>query len=261
MGALVFFGPTLREAILATDGDDASHWEDSTDRRFVSNADRVLLPHNFSYHLKKSDAVTDITFVLEDAATTEIKTVAISGTEILEQVFLNFTVVDENAESPEPIAPGFYTLKVTANSGPEWTYPIRLNDTLYNKGYLGVIDIRLDELDSPFSLLDAQGFLKTRILPGGQKESHPIFEIRFKNRRTYWRYNRDDPFVAGDTNSHVDLEDPTLVSKKPKGLTEVLLPFVNGTEVLMPNPKPSIKIEGDRVFSEVFITPSNPIAN
>ena len=55
MGDLVEFGGTVKEALQKTDGATASHWENTEDKRFVTEADRVLLPHKFRYPLKKRD--------------------------------------------------------------------------------------------------------------------------------------------------------------------------------------------------------------
>lgn len=264
MGAIVDFAGTIREALQQTDGNDPTHWEDVIDRRFVSDADSKLLPNNFTYKSKKEDAVTQIAFVLEDEGGNEIKAINKSGTTILDNVPLNFTTVDENDETSETIPSGFYTLKITPGGSPEIAYPVYLNTAVYDRGSLGIVDIRTDGTNTPFSLLDVQGFLKTRMDAGGAKVPHPVFEIRFKNRRTYWRYNREEEFSAPEiaaTAAHLQFQDPKLVSIKPKALTEALVPFINGTDLFLPPPRPAIKVEGDKIFSEVFINPSNRLLN
>lgn len=268
MGALIDFGGTLREAIQKTDGSDPTHWEDLEDRGYVSDADRILLPNRFTYSLKKEDAVADVDFVLEDVVGTVIKTIAKSGTEVLENVFLNFTKVDDEDEASNKISAGHYTLKVTANAGPEIAYAVHLNETLYDKNQLGIIDIRFDEPDSPYSLLDANGFLKTRVTAADVVVPHPIYEIRFKNRRTYWRYTSETAFTAGevtDTNAHLAPEsvaNERLVSIAPKALTEALVPFINGTALVLPHPEISaLRVEKEKIFSEIFINTSNRLLN
>ncbi len=264
MGALIDFGGTLREAIQQTDGSDPTHWEDVEDRGYVSDADRILLPNNFRYSLKKEDAVTDIVFVLEDLGGTEMKTITKSGTEVLENVFLNFTRVDEEDEDSDEIPAGFYLLKVTANAGPEIAYTVHLNEKFYDKNLFGIIDIRFDEPDSPYSLLDINGFLKTRITAADVLVPHPIYEVRFKNRRTYWRYNSETVFTAGevtDTNAHLvpeSVANEKLVSINPKALTEALVPFINGTSLVLPHPEISaLRVGKEKIFSEIFINTSN----
>ncbi len=268
MGALIDFGGTLREAIQRTHGSDPTHWEDIADRGYVSDADRILLPSNFTYFISKEDAVTNIEFVLEDLGGTGIKTIAKSGTEVLESVFLNFTKVDEADVASDEIPPGFYTLKVTANAGPEIAHAVYLNEAIYDKNQLGIIAMRFDEPDSPHSLLDAGGFVKTRITAADVLVPHPIYEIRFKNRRTYWRYNSETAFTAGevtDTNAHLAPEtvaNERLVSLKPKALTEALVPFINGTSLVLPHPEISaLRVEREKTFSEIFINTSNRLLN
>ncbi|MDT7828253.1 hypothetical protein RQM65_06220 [Pricia sp. S334] len=263
MGALVDFGGTLREALQQTDGSEPAHWEDIKHRRYVSGADRTLLPHEFDYTIKKEDAVLDIAFVLEDAGGTPVKSISKSATEPLENLSLNFSTVGEEADS-EGIPSGGYVLKVTANAGPELAYAVHLDDTLYDKTQWGVIDLRFDEPDSPYSLLDGDGLLKTRMTSADVLEPHPVFEVRFKNRRAYWRYNRDTPFTAvevADTSAHLAPEtaaNERLVSLAPKALTETLVPFMNGAELMLPHPEISgLRVENDKIYSEVFLGLSN----
>ncbi|MDO6818897.1 hypothetical protein [Zobellia sp. 1_MG-2023] len=268
MGALIDFGGTLKEALQRTDGTDSSHWEDVEDRGIVSDSDRNLLPHNFNYSLKKEDAVTDINFVLEDATATVVKTITKSSAEALENVALNFTKIDETDTTSAAIPSGNYILKVTANAGPEIVFPIHLNDMLYDDGEFDIIDLRFDEPDSPYSLLDAGGFLKTRISAADVLIPHPIFELRFQNRRTYWRYNSESLFTAAeitDTSAHLVPEtvaNKKLVSIKPKALTEAFVPFINGTSQVLPHPKiSSLRVEKEKIFSEIFINQSNRLLN
>ena len=265
MGALINFGGTLREAIQATDGSIPAHWEDVEDRGFASNADRILLPNNFTYFPDIEDAITELKFVLEDESSSQIKTITKSSSAILQNVPLNFSKVDETDENSNDIPSGMYTLKVKENTGPEIAYPIYLNESLYNKNAFGIIDIRFDEEDSPFSLLDTAGFLKTRITAADVLLPHPVFEIRFKNRRTYWRYQSEAGFSAQDildTSGHLDDVSGKLVSKKPKALTQSLVPFINGTSQMLPHPKISgIRVEKEKTFSEIYINQSNRLLN
>ncbi|MCX2680314.1 hypothetical protein OOZ15_10215 [Galbibacter sp. EGI 63066] len=261
MGALVDFGGTIREAIQHTDEANPAHWEDIDDRRFVTEADRILLPHNFIYSFKKEANVTEFEITLEDLASTEIKKITETFTDPITSILLNFTKVDENDDESDDIADGIYNLKVKVNGGAEVIYTVYLNDDLYQKDSLGVIDIRFDELNSPFSLLDASGFLKTKIDASDQKISHPVFEVRFKNRKTYWRYNREGDFSPAEiaaTSAYLQHQPEKLISIKPRSLTETLIPFQNGTSLMLPHPRmPSVKVEQDKIYSEIYINQSN----
>lgn len=265
MGALAELSGSVQEAIQYTDGTDPNHWQAIDDKRFVSDADRMLLPNKFEYKLKKSQNITQINFVLLDQSDTEIKTISKTATEAFENIKVDLTKVEDNDIDSDTIPSGYYTLKIQENAGPELLYPIYLNTEIYDKYNLGVVDIRLDEEDSPYSLLDANGFLKTRISAANQKISHPVFEIRFKNRKTYWRYNKEGDFspaeIAG-TAAHLQHSTERLVSIKPKALTAALVPFQDGGSLLLPYPAiPSIKLENDKIFSEIFINPSNRLLN
>lgn len=261
MGTVVNFGGTIREALQHTDGNNPAHWEDIEDKRFVTEADRILLPPVFSYTFNKEDDVTQFEALLEDESNNEIKKISKNSVEAMESVLLNFTKIDETDEDSEDILTGFYTLKVKINERADVVYPVYLNSEIYLNDYLGVVDIRLDEINSPFSLLDSSGFLKTKIDASNQKISHPVFEIRFKNRRTYWRYNREGDFSPAEvaaTSAHLQHQSEKLISKKPKALTETLAPFKNGTSLMLPHPGvPSVKVEKEKVVSEIFINQSN----
>ena len=171
--------------------------------------------------------------------------------------------MDENDPNSLDIPSGFYILKVKLNGGPEISYSIYLNNDIYSKDYLGIIDIRFDEVNSPFSILDATGLLKTKIDAANNTVLHPIFELRLKNRKTYWTYTKNSDFSVSElvaTSSHLQTQPQpeVLVSIKPKPLTETLVPFQNGTSLMLPHPKiASLKVERDKIFSEININQSN----
>lgn len=265
MGALAELAGSVQEAIQYTDGTDPNHWEVINDKRFVSDADRILLPNSFEYKLKKSQNITQIDFVLLDQSDNQIKTISKTAAQAIQNIKVDFTKVDDNDIDSDTIPAGHYTLKIQQNAGSELLYPVYLNTNIYDKYNLAVVDIRLDEENSPYSLLDSNGFLKTRISAANQKISHPVFEIRFKNRKTYWRYNKEGDFSPGEiagTATHLQHSAERLISIKPKALTAALVPFQDGGSLLLPYPAiPSIKLENDKIFSEIFINPSNRLLN
>ena len=262
MGALADFGGNIKRAIQYTDGSDPSHWQNETDKRLVSEADKTLLPKLIKYPVQSG--INVLKAVLEDGSGI-IKSINKSVNSNTSHLDLNFSVVDETSTSAQRIDKGSYALKITENSNPEIEYQVYLDDDLYNKYLFGTINIDLSETGSPFSLLDTNGFIQTRIDATDSKISHPIFELRFANRMTYWRYQKKNGFSASDitaTAPHLKEEGDKLVSLKPKGLTETLVPFFNGTPKILPPPEiPSIKVENDRIFSEIFINQSNRLLN
>jgi len=265
MGNLVDFAGTVKEALQKTDGNTAAHWENAEDKRFITEADRLLLPRRFAYTLKKEDGITDLTAKLEDPLGNEVKTLNLSSADPLVNPVLRFEKVDDTDENSAEIAKGDYKLKITVGGTPEITYEVLLDDDLYSADGKGIVDIRADELDSPFSLLDAAGFLKTRIDAANVKTPHPVFELRFKNRRTYWRYRKEGDFSPAEitaTAAHLDHRPERLISKKPKALTETLVPFINGAALVLPHPRyPSVRVEGDKIYSEIYIHQSNRLLN
>ncbi len=265
MGALANFRGKIKEALQYTLVSNVKFWEEIDDKSFVNDADRTLLPHRFTYQVKKPEDITEIKFVLADKSGNEIKVINKTGEEAKRNINIDFTRVDENDEDSAVIASGFYNLKINVNDTSDVKYSVYLNDELYNNDDFATIDIRFDEENSPFSLLDSEGFLTTRVSTSGEKIPHPIFEIRFKNRRTYWRYNKEGDFTPAEitaTSVHLEHQPKQLVSLKPKALTSVLVPFMNGTSLMLPHPRmPSIKVEQDRIFSEIFINQSNRLLN
>ena len=262
MGTILDFSGNIREANQNTDGNDPSHWDDIEDKRVVTRADRMLLPHKFRLRFKASQAVTDLQIILEDPASNEIKNIQKSSIDPLKNMVLNFEKVDENDSNSSAIASGVYNLRISINGGGEIVNKILLNNDLYKQQHFGVINISFQEENSPFSLLDSQGFLKTKIEAGGQKISHPIFEIRFRNRRSYWRYKKNTDFTASEiaaTSDHLELAaSNVLVAKKPKAFTRTLVPFKNGTSLLLPIPKKDgIRVENDKIYSDINIHQSN----
>lgn len=262
MGTLLDFGTSVKEAIQQTSGSDLANWENVEDRKFVTYADNMLLPHNFHYRFSLDQHATEVEAVLEDTGNNEIKKIAKTSTEPMASFFLNFTKIDENDDASDEIASGRYYLKLKINGAPELVHSIYLSEELYQRDYFGIVELRFDEENSPFSLLDAQGFLRTKIDAAMQKVPHPVFEIRFENRRSYWRYNKDNAFTANEintTSSYLNKATANvLVAKEPKGLTASLVPFHNGSILLLPHPKtPNIRVEQDKIYSEIYINQSN----
>lgn len=262
MGSLLNFGSTFKQAIRQTNGSDLPNWKNIEDRRFVTHADHMLLPHKFQYRLSKNQLVTKVEAVLEDTGNNEIKKIIKTSTGPINSILLDFSKIDVADSNPVPIESGIYLVKIKTNSAQQIVHQLHLNDKLYNRDHFGVIDLRFDEENSPFSLLNDQGFLKAKIDNTGQKVPHPVFEIRLGNRTSYWRYHKDSPFTNDEiaaTSGHLD--NPTshlLIAKQPKGLTATLVPFQNGSTLLLPHPKaPNIRIEQDKIYSDIYINQSN----
>ncbi|WP_010521957.1 hypothetical protein [Aquimarina agarivorans] len=265
MGALSKIEGNLKEAQLFTNNKADTDWKMIKDKRVVSDADKTLLPSIFDYTFKKVQNIKDVEFILEDKSGGVVKSIQKTSDNPITKVPINFKRVNENDVSSNTISSGFYNLKIVQNKETILNFPIHINDDLYDKNNFGVLEIHFKKENSPFSILDIQGFLKTKIDNNGEKIQHPVFEIRFKNRNTYWRYNKSEAFSPSEvsaTASFLTQNNAKLISKDTKSLTDVLVPFMNGSSLMLPHPKtPNIKIENDKIFSEIYISQSNRLLN
>ena len=98
MGALADFSGTIKEALQYTTGNNPSHWETIEDKRFVNEADQILLPHKFKYTIARSQNVTEIALVLLDKGDNEVKTIVKTATKPIENIAVDLSKVDENDE-------------------------------------------------------------------------------------------------------------------------------------------------------------------
>lgn len=264
MGAIAIVKNKIQEANRNTSSNNDNHWDDIPDRRWVTDADKVLLPQQFVYHLEGVNNVKKVRLILEDEANQKVKTIIKEESRAFDSVFVDFLKQDE-ADGGDIIPEGWYKLRVKVQNKAFVNYQVYLKPELYEATNLAMIDLRFDELDSPYSLLDKDGFLKTHILANGTKIPHPVFEIRLKNRKTYWRYKKEGTFSQTEidsTSQHLKVQSDALVSRKPKALTAVLTQFHNGSSLTLPNPEQSsMKVEEDKVYSDIFIHQSNRLLN
>jgi hypothetical protein len=144
-----------------------------------------------------------------------------------------------------------YTLTVSGSNNYERTYTIYLNNTLYRPDVWGVLDIALHASDAAFDLLDDDGLL---VAPG-----HPVFELRFLNRSTYFKYyfqQKEPPVVDPAWN---ELPAPAgiqkvIISKEPIPLIRAYRK-INYDTVQLPNPDGSLISRQDgRVCADTMLT-------
>ena len=168
-----------------------------------------------------------------------------------------------NSNDKKPIPTGQYSLEINTDTGFSSQKKVYLNDELYQKNYIGIIDIGLNDLHPDYALLDGQGQLKTRLL-NGNKVPHPKFEIRFQSRNTFWRYIKQNDFDASEitgTSAFLNqISNKVLISKVPKKLSHSLAPFENGGTTVLPMPKlNSLKFSKDKIYSDIYISRTNKI--
>lgn len=264
MGELAAFGGSIKEALENTNSSDPSLWMDITDHQYVNEADRTLLPCQFMYHFPLSN-VQNATFVLKTMNNAVVKTVNVNKTSPFQRVPLNLSVVDEAAYNSPAIETGYYKLQVSNDVGLNIEHIVYIDRSLHETGNLGKIEIQLGDLSPTAGVLDADGYLKTRIV-NGDKILHTIYELRFQARKVYWRYIAKEPFSASDVGSTAPFLAPvsntTLVSQVPKRLSNTLIPIEDGGSVFMPMPKiDSIRFSSDKIYGNIYISNVNQLTD
>lgn len=263
MGELAVRGGQLNLANITTSDDDPVHWQNIEDFGFVNRTDCLLVPHKFRFLLPADNLPTAITATLFELGGTVVKTidVLVNGGNLLSLGFCK-NPLDDCVEE------GWYDLEIKDQDDNMLFFKrILLSEVLYKPSNLGVIEI-FPSTDTTFRLLDADGFILHRINADESKESHPIFEIRFRSRNTYWRYKSKDAFSPTDiaaTDSVLDIAPDTgetvLVATNSETLIEGVNKLLGGLS--LPNPNPStMKYESDgKIYSDIYISSINRFLN
>lgn len=244
MGETAVVNGTPSQALRPTNT-DAQGWAALADRQYISEYDRILLPFRFTYQFETA-GITEATFELKQGADV-IKTLQWERPEGLQEVTPDFRLKDDNT----PLENGVYTLTVAGTNNYERTYTIYLHNTLYRADTWGVLDLVLHTTDNGFTLLDDDGLLVT---PGPR-----VFELRFLNRSTYFRYYFQQKEPPVPDPSWDDLPPPAgvqkvIISKQPFPLMRAYRK-INYDTVQLPNPDGKlISSEDGRVCADTMIT-------
>lgn len=123
---------------------------------------------------------------------------------------------------------------------------------------LGVIRISFQPDTGRLGLLDEEGFLTTRALAGGNRPVHPVFELRFGGRSTYWRYRKMGGFLATEATAIEEKAGELLersggefVTKKPRRFAEEMPRLVPNFAI--PNAQPGLfRVADGKLYSEVY---------
>lgn len=238
MGEMAIVNGNISQAIARTDS-AATGWVTTDDHHLINEYDRILLPLKFSYTFDRQ-GITQASFVLLKGAD-EIKTLPFQNADGLRDAVLDFTGTPE----------GIYTLKISGSNNYERSYTVYLHSTLYQQDAWGVLDLVMHTNDAAFQLVDADGILR---IP-----SAPVFELRFANRATYWKYylQKADP-PGADVNWEEVLPAPpgikkVIISKQPYPLMQAYRK-VTYAAVSLPNPDGGlISRQGDLICSEILL--------
>jgi hypothetical protein len=249
-GELAFVGGNLQEALEETTSSDASAWRQVDGNGYANEQDRTLLPKLFPYTLSEETGVAEFTLKKQDS--TVVKKVTFNTSGAIQTLYLDFRQSD--------IEDGHYLLEISTDSFTE-TVPVDLSDELYRRTDAGAMVIKTDVTDTDFRVLNNDGTLITKINADDTSVPHPLFEIRFKRRGTYWRYRSDtggNLKATADTQPFLNEVGSDLITKDLRPLTYYPTFFANPPqpEVYLPNPKrDSVKKEEKNFFSDMYVSP------
>jgi hypothetical protein len=163
---------------------------------FVNESDRVLVSSIFTWRFKPTDAVTNASFVLKDAAGTVLKTITATAKLPLTAVSLNFSQDAQGNVLPLVTVPGTaavaYSLVVTGTGNYSQTVPLVFyDDATELDASWGAVQIQAGVTDASFSLLDSNGNLQTRVKPDGTLQAAPSFQLRVRSLFRFRKYIND----------------------------------------------------------------------
>lgn len=146
----------------------------------------------------------------------------------------------------------------------KWRSTIRLR----SKHPVGVIKIALMSGNGQFRPIDENKLLTTRFCRHTNATKHPVYELRWLSRKTYWRYSKRDGFstkerehIISGAGSLLDIEGDKFITKHPRPIIrDRLHSNWPGASIRLPNAQPgSIKAEGDKIFSDIEFNELNPV--
>ena len=151
------------------------------------------------------------------------------------------------------------------SSQEDWYRNWRATVRIRSKHPTGIIRIALMSGNGQLSPIDEAGLLATRFdnVTGAR---HPIFELRWLSRSTYWRYRKRDGFgeeeieaIMNGAGPLLEREGDAFVTKSPRPLTSERSTWT-GASIRLPDAQlGSIKAEGGKIFSDVEFNKLNPV--
>lgn len=260
-GEMAIVAGELKEALEETTSTDAAVWRAVDGDVFANEQDRILLPKLFPYTL--SEASESVEFTLKDQDGTDIKKVTFNTSVENQPLHLDFRQTSlPEGDVPVDVDDGHYQLEISTDSSTK-TEPVYLSDELYRRTNAGVLVIETDVTDPDFKVVNDDGTLITKKNEDDTIVPHPVFEIRFKRRSTYWRYRSDtgDRLKAtADSQPFLNEQGNDLITKDLRPLTRYPTFFSNPPQpdVYLPNPnKNSFKKEAKKYFSDTYVSPIN----
>lgn len=254
MGELLASGAAVKEIIVKRDNSQELREVDS--EGVVNRSDKGLLPKKFVFDFRR-DAAGAAEFKLSKDGI-PVKNISKTQADQARYASLDF---EKQADNQSDIPDGEYDLEVSS-PGFSFKKKVLLNDKLYNKRWLGVLDIRPKSgTASPdLDLLDSQGRLKARI-ENGIKKPHPVFELRFLSRKTFWRYSAKQEIGDADFPDTFLERHPSerniLFTREPRAFSDTLTGFGGS---YLPNASPaSLLLLGRTYYSDIVVSAVNTI--
>jgi len=249
------------------DATNAVQWLDRNGSGYANETDRLLVPPAFYYSFGTAAQVTQAEFVLKNGGGDVVGDYSFSQSEHLRKVLISVRPEDVlTAPEASPGAQLVYTLEAAGNNG----YPNKTLRLIFYRGaerienILGLVHIKVRSTDSTFDLLN-NGLLVTRKKPDGTYNPvHPIFEVRLRSRITFWRYinEKKKDFQNNLHTDQLELLSGRLISKEPRVLSHTPLYFRKADNSLyyLPNPPgETVQLEGDRLFSDIYVSESKDL--
>lgn len=260
-GEMAIVGGVLKEALLETTSDDPATWRVVGGDAFSNEQDRILLPKLYLYRLSEASDTVEFTLKKEDG--TDVKKLTFNTAGDIQSLYLDFRQTSlSTGDVPEDVDDGRYLLEISTDSS-TITEPVYLSDELYRRADAGALVIETGVNDPDFRVMNDDGTLITRKNADDTIVPHPVFEIKFKRRSTYWRYRSDtgrNLKATADSQAFLNEQGNDLITKDLRPLTHYPTFFVNPPqpEIYLPNPtKKSIKKESNKYFSDTYVSPIN----
>ncbi len=155
----------------------------------------------------------------------------------------------------------FFPLKLET-----WFQDWLLDLETYQKIPFAVMSINLRSENPGLSPIKENGYLSTEFLPSQPRPTHPVFELRFLGRSTYWRYRKvggfsseERDYILDQANELLDYENGNFITKSPYFLAAEL-PYISANGFRLPSAKPGIvKFENEKAYSDIYFNAINPI--
>lgn len=244
-------------------------WQTLPGTNYINTNDSHLLALSFNYTFNDFEKITAASFTLKDSTNAVVNKIDLSASQPMKTVPVSFRTNGEiiKAVKYDAITPDqLYSLEVTGSGGYSKTFTNLLfaHDEIELDRYSGIIDLVIKPASANFHLLDASGYLFTRVLPGDTKQPAPVFELWMKSKSAFWQYsnNRQRKFKLTPVTQDL-LEDDAgvLVSKNPihMSFTPVNLKKPDNSFQFLPNPDPELEVkrEGNKLLLNMQVPESN----